>query len=410
MAISELPNSRTEADGSAVLRVLSYNVRSMRDDEDALARVIRACAPDIVFVQEAPRFFRWRKHAARLAAKSELLVLSGGATAAGPLLLCSLRATVERTEDVLLPLTPGLHRRGLATAVVRFAGARVGLVSCHLSLRKEERYAQAGMVLDRVAALGTPYTLVAGDLNERPEGPAFRRLAKELRDGWEVSPWGGENTSTPRGGGGVGANHETEQLAHTRGVGVGGGGGGERARRRAGGGPSTGGGGRGPPGGGPPPPPPRPPPPPPPPRSWRPRASSSSAAGCPRTSIPRICGPPPITSRCSRRSASPRRRTVQTTAPRPGSSKPSSSSSSCFMRPTSVAKPPRKPPTQSVVSHQVMSHRSRTATSMRTGPPTTASQANLVVASVSGSGGGSGGTKWPSSEPPGESSSGSAGE
>ncbi|MFH8578172.1 endonuclease/exonuclease/phosphatase family protein [Streptomyces zaomyceticus] len=197
MAISELPNSRTEADGSAVLRVLSYNVRSMRDDEDALARVIRACAPDIVFVQEAPRFFRWRKHAARLAAKSELLVLSGGATAAGPLLLCSLRATVERTEDVLLPLTPGLHRRGLATAVVRFAGARVGLVSCHLSLRKEERYAQAGMVLDRVAALGTPYTLVAGDLNERPEGPAFRRLAKELRDGWEVSPWGGENTSTP---------------------------------------------------------------------------------------------------------------------------------------------------------------------------------------------------------------------
>ncbi|MEU3745219.1 MULTISPECIES: endonuclease/exonuclease/phosphatase family protein [Streptomyces] len=197
MAISELPNSRTEADGSAVLRVLSYNVRSMRDDEDALARVIRACAPDLVFVQEAPRFFRWRRHAARLAAKSELVMLSGGATAAGPMLLCSLRATVERTEDVLLPLTPGLHRRGLATAVVRFAGARVGLISCHLSLRKDERYAQAGMVLDRVAALGTPYTLVGGDLNERPGGPAFTRLATELRDGWAVSPWGGEHTSTP---------------------------------------------------------------------------------------------------------------------------------------------------------------------------------------------------------------------
>ncbi|MFE5716269.1 endonuclease/exonuclease/phosphatase family protein [Streptomyces sp. NPDC056501] len=197
MVNSELPNSRTEADGSAVLRVLSYNVRSMRDDEDALARVIRACAPDLVFVQEAPRFFRWRKHAARLAAKSELVMLSGGATAAGPMLLCSLRATVERTEDVLLPLTPGLHRRGLATAVVRFAGARVGLVSCHLSLRKDERYEQAGMVLDRVAALGTPYALVAGDLNERPGGPAFTRLATELRDGWAVSPWGGEYTSTP---------------------------------------------------------------------------------------------------------------------------------------------------------------------------------------------------------------------
>ncbi|MFI8516555.1 endonuclease/exonuclease/phosphatase family protein [Streptomyces sp. NPDC085481] len=189
-AISELPNSRTEPDGSAVVRVLSYNVRSLRDDEDALARVIRACDPDLVFVQEAPRFFRWRKHAARLAAKSELVVLSGGATAAGPLLLCSLRATVERTEDVLLPLTPGLHRRGLATAVVRFGGARVGLISCHLSLRDDERYAQAGLLLDRVAALGTPHTIVAGDLNERPGGRSFTRLTKELQDGWETAPWG----------------------------------------------------------------------------------------------------------------------------------------------------------------------------------------------------------------------------
>ncbi|MGW8356353.1 endonuclease/exonuclease/phosphatase family protein [Streptomyces wedmorensis] len=197
MATSELPDSRTEDDGSAVLRVMSYNVRSLRDDEDALARIIRACAPDVVFVQEAPRFFRWRKHAARLAAKSELFVLGGGAPAAGPLLLCSLRATVERTEDVLLPLTPGLHRRGLATAVVRFGTARVGLISCHLSLRKDERYAQAGMVLDRVAALGTPYTLVAGDLNERPGGPAFTRLTGRLRDGWEAAPWGGEYTSIP---------------------------------------------------------------------------------------------------------------------------------------------------------------------------------------------------------------------
>ncbi|MEU8622080.1 endonuclease/exonuclease/phosphatase family protein [Streptomyces sp. NPDC048623] len=190
MAISELPNSRTEPDGSAVVRILSYNVRSMRDDEDALARVIRACAPDLVLVQEAPRFFRWRKHAARLAAKSELFVLSGGATAAGPLLLCSLRATVERTEDILLPLTPGLHRRGLATAVVRLGGARLGLISCHLSLSEQERHAQAGLVLDRLAALGTPYAIVAGDLNERPGGPAWTRLTKELQDGHATAPWG----------------------------------------------------------------------------------------------------------------------------------------------------------------------------------------------------------------------------
>ncbi|WP_267241189.1 endonuclease/exonuclease/phosphatase family protein [Streptomyces sp. PR69] len=197
MPPTPLPTPHTTPDGSAVIRVLSYNIRSMRDDENALARVIRACAPDLVCVQEAPRFFRWRKHAARLAAKSELVVLSGGATAAGPLLLCSLRATVERTEDVLLPLTPGLHRRGLATAVVRFGGARLGVLSCHLSLQADERYAQAGMVLQRLAALDVPHAVAAGDVNDRPGGRAFRRLAAELQDCWAVAPWGGEYTSTP---------------------------------------------------------------------------------------------------------------------------------------------------------------------------------------------------------------------
>ncbi|NUK49502.1 endonuclease/exonuclease/phosphatase family protein [Streptomyces lunaelactis] len=197
MVITALPNSRTEPDGSAVVRVLSYNIRSMRDDEDALARVIRACEPDLVFVQEAPRFFRWRKHAARLAAKSELVVLTGGATATGPLLLCSLRATVERTEDVLLPLTPGLHRRGFATAGVRIGGARVGVLSCHLSPQSNERYAQAGMLLDRLAAMDVPYAITAGDLNDRPTGRSFRRLSEQLQDCWAVAPWGGEYTSTP---------------------------------------------------------------------------------------------------------------------------------------------------------------------------------------------------------------------
>ncbi|MFD3676755.1 endonuclease/exonuclease/phosphatase family protein [Streptomyces sp. NPDC058613] len=194
-----LPKSLTEPDGSAVIRVLGYNIRSLRDDEEALARVIRACAPDLVFVQEAPRFFRWRKHAARLASKCDLVVLSGGATAAGPLLLCSLRAFVERTEDVLLPLTPGLHRRGFATAVVRFGSARVGLVSAHLSLDRAERVAQAGLLMERLAAMDVPYGIAAGDVNETPDGPAFGRLATGLRDCRTVAPWGGEHTFPARG-------------------------------------------------------------------------------------------------------------------------------------------------------------------------------------------------------------------
>jgi endonuclease/exonuclease/phosphatase family metal-dependent hydrolase len=189
-----LPNSRTESDGSVVLRVLSYNVRSMRDDTDALARVITACAPDLVLVQEAPRFFRWRKKLARLAAASGQVILTGGATAAGPAILCSLRATVERTEDVLLPLTPGLHRRGFATAVIRVGGARLGVLSCHLSLDEEERYQQGGMLLDRLAGLGAEHAIAGGDLNEGPGGRTFRRLSASLQDCRAAAPWGGETT------------------------------------------------------------------------------------------------------------------------------------------------------------------------------------------------------------------------
>lgn len=195
--MAPLPNSRTEPDGSAIIRVLSYNIRSMRDDTDALARVIKACAPDLVLIQEAPLFFRWRKKLARLASASGLVVLSGGATAAGPALLCSLRATVERTEDVLLPLTPGQHRRGFATAVVRFGAARLGVLSCHLSLRQDERYEQAGMLLDRLAGMGVDHVIAGGDLNDRPDGRTFGRLAKELQDCWATAPWGEENTWIP---------------------------------------------------------------------------------------------------------------------------------------------------------------------------------------------------------------------
>lgn len=194
--LPDLPASRTEPDGSAVVRLLSYNIRSMRDDTAALARVIRACAPDVVCVQEAPRFFRWRKKAARLARATGLMYVTGGATTAGPMLLAGLRAHVERTDDTLLPRSPGLHQRGLATAVLRFGGARLAVVSTHLSLAGAERYEQAGLVLAHVRALGEPHVVVAGDLNERPKGPSFQRLTAELQDGWVAGPWGGRHTST----------------------------------------------------------------------------------------------------------------------------------------------------------------------------------------------------------------------
>ena len=37
------------------LRVASYNVRDLKDDVDAAARVVRAIDPDVLCLQEVPR-------------------------------------------------------------------------------------------------------------------------------------------------------------------------------------------------------------------------------------------------------------------------------------------------------------------------------------------------------------------
>ncbi|WP_159037211.1 endonuclease/exonuclease/phosphatase family protein [Streptomyces specialis] len=162
----------------------------------ALARVIRACAPDVVCVQEAPRFPGWRRRTARLERATGLGYVSGGASSCGTMIMSALGPTVEYAGDVTWPLTPGQHRRGLALAVLRFgSGARLAVVSCHLSLLAAERYRQAELLLERLGLLAARMPgVVAGGLNERPHGRAFRLLAGRLTDAGRHAPEGGPFT------------------------------------------------------------------------------------------------------------------------------------------------------------------------------------------------------------------------
>ncbi|WP_031071895.1 endonuclease/exonuclease/phosphatase family protein [Streptomyces sp. NRRL WC-3742] len=189
---------RPPSPGARRLRLLSYNVRSLRDDRRALARVIRACEPDLVCVQESPRYWRPEGQAAWLARSTGTTVLAGGGrTAAGPLLLGRPGAVdLLGVHDRLLPKTRGLHARGFATALLRLpGGAPFSVTSCHLSLNPEERYGQFELLLDQlaIAELG----IVAGDFNEHPDGPGWELLASRLQDGHVAAPWGGEFTSVP---------------------------------------------------------------------------------------------------------------------------------------------------------------------------------------------------------------------
>lgn len=168
------------------LRVLSYNVRSMRDDSEALAAVIRDCRPDVVCVQEAPRFLRWRSKCAALARTSGLVVVTGGRPAGSMLLLARLGVEVLATRDLLLPRTPGLHQRGLAVADVGVAGARWTVASMHLGLRSDERLRHVEEISAALAPYDAPLVL-AGDVNERPGEPAWQALTDQLRDAFAVA-------------------------------------------------------------------------------------------------------------------------------------------------------------------------------------------------------------------------------
>ncbi|MCZ7436288.1 endonuclease [Micromonospora sp. WMMC241] len=163
------------------LRVLSYNVHSQRDDTAALGEVVREAAPDVVIVQEGPRRFRWRQKCATLADSFGLVVAAGGLPSLGNVLLTSLRVRVTDTRCERYPLTPGRHLRGAAYARCRVGGVDFLLAGSHLSTDPAERPAQAAAFKRELAA--SPLPVVAGaDLNEGPDGPAWRTVAEGLTD------------------------------------------------------------------------------------------------------------------------------------------------------------------------------------------------------------------------------------
>lgn len=175
------------------IRVMSYNVRSLRDDRDALVRVVRHCAPDVLCVQEAPRLLRRRHAIAALARECGLVVITSGDTATGSVLLGTLRVSVRRTVEVALP-----HRRGLAAAVLALGDAEFAVAGTQLGLDAGERVAEVDLILERLAGLGTEHRVLAGDFGEAPGRPGWDRLAGALRDGYTVTPSGSEFTSPRR--------------------------------------------------------------------------------------------------------------------------------------------------------------------------------------------------------------------
>jgi endonuclease/exonuclease/phosphatase family metal-dependent hydrolase len=167
------------------LRVLSYNVRSLRDDPEAVARVIRSADAHVVCIQEAPRLLRWRAKCAALSRRSGMVIVTGGRPAAGNLLLSSLGVEVLAARDVLLGREPRLHQRGVALAQLRWQGRAFTVAGTHLDLEPAARLRHArelDQVLTAFRPDATAPTVVAGDLNDEPGSPVWSALSAGRAD------------------------------------------------------------------------------------------------------------------------------------------------------------------------------------------------------------------------------------
>jgi endonuclease/exonuclease/phosphatase family metal-dependent hydrolase len=161
---------------TVALRILSYNVRGLRDDRTALTEVVRATDPDVVCVQEAPKYLRWRATCAALARDWGVLYVAGGGTAGGTALFAHLRVDVDNPREVALSRQFGWPDRGVASALISRSGARLAVASIHLPLAAEARAGHGARVREILDSYDTPYRLAAGDLNEQPDGPTWQAL------------------------------------------------------------------------------------------------------------------------------------------------------------------------------------------------------------------------------------------
>ena len=182
-----------------MIRILSWNIRSLRDSRDDVVHIIRSTDADVVCLQESPRLLASRR-VRRLAQDCGLEVASAGPPVRALTVLTAPRVRVVASLREPLPWEPWRHRRGLARVVVEVRDHRLQVATFHLGLSLEEREKHARLVLARVRENALP-TVLAGDVNETDTFPAWRQLTASLQDAWAVAGDGDGrtfSTSSPR--------------------------------------------------------------------------------------------------------------------------------------------------------------------------------------------------------------------
>lgn len=157
-------------------RVMSYNIFMGGRRGRALHQVVAASRPDILLVNESPKgFLFWRRECRRLSETWGMRFVTGGRPAGSNMITVAPGIAVKSAGSEVLKQPLFQPRRGIAWAQLRVGGRLVGVVSCHLSLDRERRAREIERVVAVTRGLRGP-VVVAGDLNELPDGPSWQRL------------------------------------------------------------------------------------------------------------------------------------------------------------------------------------------------------------------------------------------
>lgn len=170
------------------LRICAWNLWELRGDLSALTEAVRELAPDVLLVQEAPRFVLPTTRLRWFARQVGMEILVGGLGGRG-LAVLGTQDVAERvirrgSHPVAQQLSDlnSTYPRGVAAVRMSVpGGGAVVLSSIHLALQQDNRLAHAEHVKALVSAAGAP-VIVGGDLNETADGPARRLLGELVTD------------------------------------------------------------------------------------------------------------------------------------------------------------------------------------------------------------------------------------
>lgn len=170
------------------LRILSWNLWELRGDLAALIDAVDDLQPDVLLVQEAPRFVLPTARLQWLARRIGRRVLLGGAGGRGLAVLATEEVAAQVIRRGAHPVDQtfsdldSTYPRGVAAVRLSIpGGGGVVVASTHLALQEDNRLRHAEHLAALVRGAGAP-VVVGGDLNETAEGEARRVLDPLLRD------------------------------------------------------------------------------------------------------------------------------------------------------------------------------------------------------------------------------------